>query len=285
MPAVFWTLVVAVLLSPLPLGAIDPWSWGLLGCVTALLMLAWTARVAVVRSDVVVPLRPLWPVVALFAIAAAWIAVQMGGWTPKEWHHPNWDLVTQHLGREVDGSISINPFETGSALFRLLTFAGIFFLAVQLCRTRERARAVLYAVAIAAFVYSVYGLGAHLSGGTKILWIEKEYYRDSLTSTFFYKNAFATFAGLGLICTVGILIKIVERQPSEAVGRRERTRILVGHLLTKGWWPGIGAFSHVQVWTIRRSGTTSSIRPFTTKRFPLSLPRMASLRRPPMRVS
>jgi len=237
MPAIFWILVVAVLLAPLPLGAIDPWSWGLLGCITAALMLAWAARVSTVRSEAVVPLRAVWPAAALFGIAAVWILVQMGGWSPASWHHPNWGLVSELLGRETSGSISINPFETGSALFRLLTFAGIFWLSVQLCRSRDRARLVIYAIAVAAFIYSSYGLAAHLSGGAKILWIEKEYYRDSLTSTFFYKNAFATFAGLGLICTAALLIKIVEREPSQDVGRRERVRLLVARLLNKGWWP------------------------------------------------
>jgi O-antigen ligase len=239
MPAIFWTLVVTVLLAPLPLGAIDPWSWGLLGCVTAALMLAWAVRVSTVRFETFVPLRAIWPAAALFGIAAVWIVVQMAGWTPPSWHHPNWGLVAQLLGRETSGSISINPFETGSALFRLLTFAGIFWLSMQLCRSRDRARAVVYSVAVAAFIYSAYGLVAHLSGGTKILWIEKEYYRDSLTSTFFYKNAFATFAGLGLICTTALLINIVEKEPSKDVGRRERTRLFVARLLNQGWSPAM----------------------------------------------
>lgn len=234
MPALFWSFVATVLLAPLPLGAIEPWSWGLLGCVTGVLLLAWSIRVASDRAVPVVPIQSIWPAALLFAATTAWILIQLAPWTPAGWHHPSWDLVPRSLDREVPGAITINPFETGSALFRLLSYAGIFWLALQLCRSRDRARQVIYAVAIAAFAYSAYGLVAHLSG-TKILWFEKEYYRDSLTSTFFYKNAFASFAGLGLICAIALLLVIFERAPRQAVGRRERLRLLLSHLLGKGW--------------------------------------------------
>lgn len=235
MSAIFWTLVVAVLLSPLPLGAIEPWSWGLLGCITGALLAAWAARISVDRSAEFVPLHAVWPALAFLGAVVLWILLQIAPWTPEGWHHPNWALVGQYLGREASGRISINPHETCSALLRLLTFTGIFWLSVQLCRSRDRARRVVYAVAVAAFVYSAYGLVLHLSGSTKILWFEKDYYRDSLTSTFLYKNAFATFAGLGLICAIAKLIIVFEQAPRQAAGRRERTRLLMSYLLEKGW--------------------------------------------------
>jgi O-antigen ligase len=235
MSTLFWSLVLTVLLAPLPLGAIEPWSWALLGCATGVLLLAWSICIGWDRTAVVVPLQALWPAAVAFAVAIAWIVLQMSPWTPTSWHHPSWELAGRSLGREVGGSITVNPFETASALFRLLAYAGIFWLSVQLCRSRDRARMVVYAVALAAFVYSAYGLAVHLSGSTKILWFEKEYYRDSLTSTFFYKNAFATFAGLGLICAMALILVMFERAPRQAVGRRERLRLLFFHLLGKGW--------------------------------------------------
>ena len=90
---------------------------------------------------------------------------------------------------------------------RLLTYAGIFWLALQACRVRERARSVLTVFAIGGTVYAAYGLAAFFLTPEAILWFAKEAYRDSVTGPFINRNSFATYVGLTILATVALLAR------------------------------------------------------------------------------
>src|SRR5260370_12024476 len=55
-------------------------------------------------------------------------------------------------------------------------------------------------------MYAVYGLSLHLSGTEMVLWVKKAAYIGDLTSTFYNRNSYATYAGLGLLCSLGLLL-------------------------------------------------------------------------------
>ncbi|WP_207436414.1 hypothetical protein, partial [Sabulibacter ruber] len=99
------------------------------------------------------------------------------------WWHPRWGEAAQALGLPVAGGVSIDPAMTHAAILRLFTYAGVFWLAVQLGRERARAREAIVAVAVAGCVYAAYGLAMHFSGWERILWIEKWAYVGDLTAT------------------------------------------------------------------------------------------------------
>ena len=149
----------------------------------------------------------IWAPVSLFGAVIAWAVVQMSPWTPESLHNPEWADTARILGQEVQGYISVDPRATGTAIMRLLSYAGIFWLALQFGRSSENARLVFVAVIVAGVIYAGYGIGVELSGAEKILWFDKERYRDSLTSTFRYKNGFATYAGMVLICATALLVQ------------------------------------------------------------------------------
>jgi O-antigen ligase len=177
--------------------------------VTGALLITW--GLAAMQGRVSVHLGPqrLWFVVFPFLAALGWAGLQTWAILPVGWHHPLWQEVDRVLGSGVGrpliaGSVSIDPEMTFNAILRLLTYGGVFLLAAQLGRNRDRARAGLLAVILAQLGYAVYGLGVHFSGTERILWFAKWAYIGDLTSTFVNRNAYAAYAGMGMVCCVGL---------------------------------------------------------------------------------
>ena len=140
----------------------------------------------------------------MFAAIAGWFALQASSWTPESWHHPAWAATRAVLGQPLAGAISIDPAMTLTALMRLLSYAGVFWLALQYGRSDVYAWRILWSIAIAGFLYSIYGMIVEFGNFNMVLWYERWAYTDSLTSTFVNRNSFATYAGLALLVSMGL---------------------------------------------------------------------------------
>lgn len=237
---VFWGLLGTVLLSPLPFGSILPWAYTLLAVIVAVLVLVWSVTIVIAGDPPPVTLGMIRVPALLFFGVVVWAAIQAAPWTPAAWHNPVWAETAAILGTPVQGYISVLPHATETSIMRLLTYAGIFWLALQFGRSSARANQVFYAVAIAGLVYAAYGLLVEFTGAEKILWYEKEKYKDSVTSTLRYKNAYATYAGMGLICTVTLLVRVIGREDFSTMGPRQRLRSLLLLLFEKSTFLIIG---------------------------------------------
>lgn len=228
-------LIAIVALAPLPLGATRPWASTLLATLVGVLLFAWAVKVALEPAGPAVSAASVWPMLALFGAVVAWEILQMSPIAPTAWHHPMWDSAAKLLGRPIAGTISIVPFATATALVRLLTYGGIFWLAMQSCRASRDAHAVFLTLVIAGLIYAAYGLVVQFSGSETILWFHKQRYIGDLTSTFEYKNAYATYAGLGAVCAVGLLLQGMEKLAGLDFGKRETRRLTVVWLAERGW--------------------------------------------------
>jgi hypothetical protein len=81
------------------------------------------------------------------------------------------------------------------------------------------------------------GLVVEFSGSQTVLWYKKhDLYLDNLTSTFRYKNAYATYPGLGLIATITLLIRALGRNDYTAMGRNERLHSILTLIFEKIWY-------------------------------------------------
>lgn len=233
---IFWCLVVLVMLMPLPLASVYTWSWALAGCCVALLLAAWA--IDVLRDGTHPPfgLQTLWPLAVPFTLAILWGIAQTLTITPEAWHNPLWMVAADALGTPLSSRITINPYESWSVITRLLTYAGIFFLSFQYCRRVTRTRQVLLAIVIGGSLYAVYGLLQKAAGTPMILWMEKTAYRHDLTSTFVNRNSYAAFAGLGLVCAMGLIIKFFKDVTTQAVSNfSEMILRAVDELSARGW--------------------------------------------------
>jgi O-antigen ligase len=231
---ILWPLVAVTLLSPLPFGSVEPWAWSLLAVVTGLTLVVWCAVASVNRELVAMSARRYWLAALLFALAMAWAQLQGATWLPAGWHHPIWAEAAKALGAPVDGSVAIDRYNIGTTTMRLLTYAGIFWIAVQFARNRFTARRMLYALLIAEAVYAVYGLAVTLSGSETILWFPKQYYLGSVTSTFVNRNSYATYAGIGFLTVTAVITqRLLSLDLSGS--RRMRLQTILRALTEREW--------------------------------------------------
>lgn len=233
---IFWPLLGIVLLAPLPFASVLQWAWAPIGLLIGLLLFAWCLVAILSPNAVTVPIGRIWAPVAFFAIAALWAAVQIAPFTPADWHHPMWTEAAALLDVEAISRVSVNPFETGSALLKLLTNAGVFWLALQFGADRNTAKSVFYAVALTGVFYAVYGLFIEFSGQQTVLWVEKQAYRENLTSTFINRNSYATYAGIGLVCLTAIILKRFTKLAERDLTQKQKLRLFVHAITEREWW-------------------------------------------------
>ncbi len=232
----FRILIAVVVLAPLPFGAVHPWAWSLMGSIVGILLLGWCVERVVLRKPPAVRAVQVWPILLFYFAAVVWALLQMSPFLPESWSHPLWKEAAAALGSESSGFVSIDPYETGSALVRLLTLGGIFWLGLQYGRDHERASKALYALVIAGLVYAAYGLAVEFSGARTILWFPKTSYLYSLTGTFVNRNSYATYAGLGLVATTAMLVRFANSTYGGSDLRLERIRRLLTGLTKRGWF-------------------------------------------------
>ena len=231
----FWGFLGIVATCPLPLGANRPLAWSFLAVLVGMALVAWAVEnVAAGRRPPVSPSR-LWPVIGLFFLAAGWAAVQAMPIPVIHWIHPLRMAAAAVLSLPVEATISLAPAETVSSLMRLLTYGGVFWLALQYTRSTGRAMTVFVTVIVAGMAFAAYGLFVQFTGVQKILWFDKWAYHTDLTSTFVNRNSYATYAGLGLVCTLGLLIKTAYANVYTGPERRRFFRLFLANLAERSW--------------------------------------------------
>jgi O-antigen ligase len=205
--SLFWALIATVALAPLPFASNRPWAWGLLGLFVGVQLVAFSVAALFNRELIQLSWRRYALAMLGFAVLVVWFVLQESALSPRAWHNPLWRDAEALLNRPLAGAVAVDPGAARETVLRLLAYAGIFVLSIQLCRSRERARLALWSLALAGTAYAIYGLATYLGGYDKILWYDKIAYRDSLTSTFVNRNSFAAYCGLTLIAALAMLHK------------------------------------------------------------------------------
>ena len=202
-------LLAVVLLAPLPLGSNRPLPASALCAAVGILLCLWGIGYLIAPAPAPLALRPFRPAMILFGLAAAWAAVQAAPFTPASLHHPYWSDAREVLGLPYAGAISVSPGATWSRLMGLLAYGGIFWLGLQLCRSRARAHQVLFALAAGGLRYAGYGLLDFFQSGAGIV-----------TSTFVNRNSYATYAGMTLFCGLGLVLRELARETRAGISLR-----------------------------------------------------------------
>jgi O-antigen ligase len=197
-------------LAPLPFASNRAWAWTLLALLVGILCVTWPVAL---RGENDLPRMPVARFAVpgvLFGAALLWGLVQTLTFAPVELQHPLWAQTARALGRVVEGGIALDLLAAESRLLRLLSYAGIFWIAAQHAASGRRARVLIDVCAVIGAVYAAYGLVVFLSGSETILGYDKWAYHGYLTSTFVNRNHFATFAGLSALCAAAALARRLE---------------------------------------------------------------------------
>jgi hypothetical protein len=256
---IFWPFLALVIIVPIPFGSIYPWSSTLISAFTGVLLFGWAVQAAFDRSQPAIGLKQTWPFILPVVLVAAWICIQIAPWTPESWHHPLWKSTGEILGEKLESRISLDPNKSATGLMRLLTYGGIFWLALQYGKDAKNARRMIVSLAVMGVLCAVYGLAMEFSGANLILWYEKEFYFGSVTSVFHYKNSYATYAAMGMLCVLGLLMEAIAARGGIEAGRAEKRRQLFTWLAEEGWVPALGiiALAFALVLTNSRAGLVS----------------------------
>jgi len=256
---IYVVLVLLVLLAPIPLGSNREWSWSASAFLAGGLGICWLvsgfSRSAVLNSR----LHPAVP--ALFGLALIWIVFQFSTWSPAGWHHPLWSMTGSTLGEQLPGNISLAPEAGWTALMRLMTYALVFLLALQLGRKEKYARAVFGALTLGGLAYVVFGLVSYW-GGYHAAWLFGEQTMPhDVRSTFINRNHFATWLGITIVCAVAYFYQRMARPEVKpyAVPRGKADRF--EEFILKAWKPMIAVLLMVTalVLTHSRGGFVSMV--------------------------
>ncbi|WP_193335478.1 O-antigen ligase family protein [Devosia beringensis] len=210
----FWTMMIVIGLTPLPFGSNRPFFWALSATITGVTILFW----AVTRGKQFpfgAILRDVGLQAWLFGLFLLFLVVQILPIGP-------WLGVLASGGLDglgaVPRTISLAPGDTLLMLLRQATYAGFFFLMLQVA-SRDRPRSSsLDILLIIITANAVIGL-ASLSMGDTILGLEKWAYLGSATGTFVNRNSFATFLAFGVVLAMTQLLDVLthwlESRPSD----------------------------------------------------------------------
>lgn len=234
--ALLVALIAGLAWAPFWLGGDRPIAWGVNGVLFPMLAVAYEVSLLVRGRRHAVGLKRLALPAALFVLAVIWAAVQMSTLAPPSIAHPIWAMASDVLDRPLDGSISVNRGATALALMRLLTDAAAFWLALQLSRHSARAILLLQSIATIVAAYSLYGLllTAVYRGG--IPFFDVPDVGGLVRSTFVNRNNFATYAGLGVVTTLALILRLYRHEVPDHAGLSSyRLTKLIEATGRRGW--------------------------------------------------
>lgn len=191
-------------------------SWGINAVLFPGLAALYEISLLIRRKGHAVGIRNLASAAALFTVVVIWIGCQTLVLPHSPLVNPIWDMASEALARPIDGSISVNRDLTTLALVRMITAASVFWIALQLCRDEARAGLLVTLIAAIGCGYAAYGLVALKAG--QLPWLDIPANGGKVSSTFYNRNSFATYAGLALIALAGLILQLYRRQMAGAVG-------------------------------------------------------------------
>jgi hypothetical protein len=236
-----WLFIAGLAWLPFWYGGNALIAWGVNAILFPGLAVAYEVSLLARRKPHPVGVRHLALPAALFSAVVLWIGFQSLDWGTTSFANPIWGMIAEVLARPVKGSISVNRDLTVMALIRLLTDASAFWLALQLSRDGARAVRLVAAVASIGCGYAVYGLIALKAG--HLPWLDIPSEGRLVSATFVNPDSYATYAGLGLVATAGLIVRLYRQEASGAAGgRRVEIATFIGVTGQKGAALLVGGF-------------------------------------------
>jgi O-antigen ligase len=250
------SLIVLLAWVPFPFGSNRPWSANLLTALTAFILLLLTLSRISRPTSSSVERKVFWPLF-LFGCAVIWAFLQASTWTPASLHHPIWELANDALATSLPGRISVNPAKTVAAATHLVAYGALFWIALHLAKDRSTSKRLFRAVSVIVGLYAYYGLAVYLSGNGTILLYPKWEHQDALSSTFVNRNSFATFAGIGLVCSFTLILNGLA--PILRSRSRAKVKIHQMQMVIRSSHLGSFVFMLGTLWALVLSGSRAGI--------------------------
>jgi O-antigen ligase len=229
-------LMVVVLATVVPFGAVDPFWFNLAALLNGLVFAA-TLAIPIRNPELLKVYRTV-----LFVIVSvsAYLYFQSTSLPQNVFSNPIWETVRDLLNVRT-GAISVDPAGTIATIPLVVHPFLIFMAALVLLQSDEAALSFWRQLALAGATIAAFGLIQYFLFPGSLLLGEKLHYLDSVTGTFVNRNSAATLFGVATLLIVSILIRLfqqlyLQREHSRVapqVGGRDNriTLILYGGLL------------------------------------------------------
>lgn len=232
---ILYCIAAIICLAPLPFGSDRPAPFAVITFAVGALSIFWGLFASRNKAFVRISLSHLKFGAAIMALVMLWAIIQIIPFNIKGFSSDFWFAVQQLLPQEnIRSSVSINRAGAWPGFFRILSYIILFWLVLQTCRSSNNARKLLSVISLSGCGYAIYGLILKALRIQKILWYDKIYYVDSLTSTFVNRNNYATYAGIVLVVSIALFLNklfensadLKKRGSSNAILRRMFTTAL-----------------------------------------------------------
>lgn len=163
--------------------------------------------------------RPhFWMIAGIGVIVAAYAFVLHEQLSDHPWiapFNPIWKQASDLLGVPIAPSASIVKNEAFFALGAPLANILAILLGITVGAERERARRLLWVIAVSGSLYALYGVASFLIEPTMILWRDKTAYMGSVTGTFINRNTAAAYFGSCAVIWMLLILEDVRRRLPE----------------------------------------------------------------------
>lgn len=176
--------------------------------------------------------RPVfWALNAAVVLAVSAIVLACAGFGVTQLRYPftrwgfiGWIALAYVCGVGIYFAVALALGEKGAVsqgnmllgLLRILTYAGVYFLTLQVATSVRRARKLAWAIFAAVVLLALYGLIAHRA--PEFLLYDKPAGMSQLTGPFINRNSYATFLAMG--CAIGTSL-VLRNDRSGGMGRKK----------------------------------------------------------------
>lgn len=262
--AAYCLLLAVVAVAPLPFGSNGPESSLILPLLSGAVLLLVALELTLEPGALPQIRAPrLIPAVVCFAVFGLWALVQIMPGLPGHLPHPLWDERARILGMaNAAATISIDPDLTRRALLKTAGYAAIALAALFLLREARRRRMAVAVLTLSGGLYALYGLVILAIGDCCVVWQKKTAYLGAATGPFINRNSFATYLGLIVLLSLGLILReFGELGGVSASGRLRRFLVRTRLVLARHWlsMTVLLVVTAALLLTLSRAGITSTV--------------------------
>ena len=265
--ALFWNRSVFILftsglvLAPLGFGGTPGWYTNAFAAIAGTFALVWSMTAFALPDGHRTPLRPVLAPIYLAGGAIIWCFLQASLPVSGTVAPAAWNDAARLLAQPVAPMLSLNPEASLAGAIRLTGYGIVFLLCYLFAGNETRAIRLLTSIAAAGAVYAIYGILLELTDSRFVLWFDRTFEPDNLSSTFPNRNAFASYATLCLLCCLALICRRQIRQGDVASGGRQAIVVIARYYFRrKGWlFYGTTILAVAIVWTHSRAGLATAL--------------------------
>jgi O-antigen ligase len=203
----YWLLVAAVLGSTLAFGSVELWSMALIQFIVSAGLLVFlvqsvTGQAKCYKTPGMLPLL----MILLYMILQS---VPVPPSLLKVVSPAAFEVYSSSVFLESPGQwVSVSLFKRGLVLefFRFASYAGVYFLTVEVTAGGRTLKQMVYTMAIFASVLAALSIIANFSSGNYIMWLRENPWGGHGYGPYINKNHYAGFMGMALPLIIGLFL-------------------------------------------------------------------------------